>query len=113
MQNTLRTVRVNPAFVDGRGRARSFVKAEIVVIPGGIIKAPKRFARARLEAFDYFLVINAMEENQFTFGNNRTAEALAHFFLPNRERPFFGPFPCQLVRGVNAVACRAEELRPI
>jgi len=62
-QDAFSAVSVNVVIGNGRCGARTFIKAEIVSVGGGIIETPESFACVGIEAFNGFFVIDAMKEN--------------------------------------------------
>jgi hypothetical protein len=103
VQHSRRTEGEDLSGMDGRGRARPFVVAEIVAVRGGILEFPERPAGARFQAFDDFRVIETVEENEFPLGH-WTAEALPDFALPAYRRSILGP-------GVRNIVARISALR--
>src|SRR5439155_2659533 len=96
----------------GRG-ARALVETEVIAISCGIIKSPKGFSRARVEALDRLPVSDPMEQDQFGGGDRGSGETLADFPSPDDGGPFFGPGIGEIVSRINTIARPTEELRPI
>ena len=94
-------------------RARAVPFAELVLIGGRIRELPRRFACGRTQAFDDFLIADAMEEDQAIARDDRPAVAFADVTLPNDGGARFREGVDQPLFERGAVAARAEELRPI
>src|SRR5579859_6643637 len=54
-----------------------------------------------------------MKQDQLVLRHGRAAEAVTDALLPDHARTFLGPGFSEVAAGINAVAGRAEELRPV
>ena len=57
MQHSLSAESVNASVMNTRGRPGTFVEAEVVLVPGQVVKLPLLFAGAGFEAFDGLPII--------------------------------------------------------
>src|SRR5207249_2276018 len=101
------------SIIDRWRRARAFVEAEIVLVMGRIIGDPEARAGLGVQAFDSFLVVDAVEEDRLAIGDDRAAEALADVFLPEDLGASGREGFDQIGSRIASIAGGPEELGPI
>ena len=112
-QFALRAERVTAVDGEQRSAARPVIITVGINELAGIAIAPKRFAACGLKAFDHFLISHAMMKHHSFGAHGRRAVPGADFFLPHDRQAVGGPALKQAGFIGNAVAVRAEELRPV
>src|SRR5678815_5152166 len=113
MEEAFGAIGVDFSICDRRCGAGSFIETEVITVGGGIIEGPDRLASFGIQSLDSFLVFQPVKQDELATSHRGAAESLADFSLPKQARPFRGPFAGKIAGGINSVARRAEQLRPV
>ena len=113
MQHAVGAVREDAAARDHGNRARTFVEAEVIAIRRGVVERPDRLAGVRVHRLDGLAIVDAMKKDQAIADDGRTGESGADVALPERRRTGARKRRNDLGTGVDPVAIRSEDLRPV
>ncbi len=113
MELSFRSEGVHAPVGDDRNGPRSFVEAEVVAVVGPVREAPLAHARPRVERLDDLFATPAMKQNDAPADDDRAGEAFPARDLPDLRPPILGPRLSKRRPAVDAVAVRAEKLRPV
>src|SRR2546423_966066 len=113
MKRPVGAQRDDPFVRNHRRGAGAVAFAKIIFEAGGISRFPLLGSIHGVQRLDYFLVLDAVEENQTRAGHHGATESLTDAFAPNTGRAFWGPSQRQPGFRGSAVALWAKELWPI